>query len=96
MELSRRTGIPSGTSRDGARQRTIGKETARRFRRWTSITGFCCSGRMVADFSVTDLAQACPMVSQDMIRHLLAKLRKEGKVEPVSMGRFARWRKLTR
>jgi Fic family protein len=50
---------------------------------------------MVADFSVADLARACPMVSLDMIRHLLAKLRKEGKVEPVSMGRFAKWRKLT-
>jgi hypothetical protein len=35
------------------------------------------------------------MVSQDMIRLVLTKLRKEGKVEPVSMGRFAKWRKLT-
>lgn len=50
---------------------------------------------MIADFSVADLERACPMVSQDMIRHLLAKLRKEGKVEPVRMGRFAMWRKLT-
>ena len=50
---------------------------------------------MIADFSVADLARACPMVSQDMIRLLLSKLRKEGKVEPVRMGRFATWRKLT-
>lgn len=50
---------------------------------------------MIADFSVADLSRACPMVSQDMIRLLLTKLRKEGKVEPVRMGRFASWRKLT-
>lgn len=51
---------------------------------------------MIADFSISDLERACPMVSRDMIRHLLTKLRKEGKVEPISMGRFAKWRKLTR
>ena len=51
---------------------------------------------MVANFTVADLVRACPMVSQDMIRHILSKLRKEGKIEPVSLGRFAKWRKTTR
>jgi len=50
---------------------------------------------MIADFSVSDLERACPMVSLDMIRHLLAKLRKEEKIELVRMGKFAKWRKLT-
>lgn len=50
---------------------------------------------MIADFSVSDLERACPMVSLDMICHLLAKLRKEEKIELVQMGKFAKWRKLT-
>lgn len=50
---------------------------------------------MIADFSISDLERTCPMISRDMIRHLLAKLRKEGKVELVKMGKFAKWRKLT-
>jgi Fic family protein len=51
---------------------------------------------MIADFSVSDLERSCPMVSQDMIRHVLATLRKAGKIEAVRMGKYAQWRKLTR
>lgn len=48
----------------------------------------------IADFSVSDLSRACPMVSIDMIRHILGNLRKEGKIEPVSKGKYAKWRKV--
>ncbi len=51
---------------------------------------------MIADFSVGDLERSCPTVSQDMIRHVLATLRKAGKVEAIRMGKYAQWRKLTR
>lgn len=50
----------------------------------------------LTDFSVADIERSCPMVGKDMIRHILAKLKKEGKVEPVTRGKFARWRKLNR
>ena len=36
---------------------------------------------------------AVPNVSRDWIRALLQKLRKEGKVEALGKGRYARWRK---
>jgi predicted transcriptional regulator of viral defense system len=40
------------------------------------------------------LENACPTVSRDWIRALLQKLRKEGKVEALGKGRYARWRKV--
>jgi len=33
--------------------------------------------------------------TNNTLKKVHSKLRKEGKVEPVSMGRFAKWRKLT-
>jgi len=49
---------------------------------------------IVGDFSVSDLEKACPDVSIDMIRHVLKKLKKEGKISSLGQGRFARWRKI--
>jgi len=48
----------------------------------------------IADFALSDLENACPTVSRDWIRALLQKLRKEGKVEALGKGRYARWRKV--
>jgi Fic family protein len=50
-------------------------------------------GRQSSAFSVADLQAACPGVSVDMIRHLLDRLRKEGRIECLGAGRGARWRK---
>jgi len=47
----------------------------------------------VADFSLTDLEKVCPMVSRDMIRRILADLRKAGRVECLGRGPQALWRK---
>lgn len=48
----------------------------------------------VADFTVSDIKEACPMVSIDMIRHILKQMKEEGQIENISRGRYARWRKL--
>lgn len=50
-------------------------------------------GGFIADFTIQDLERACPMVSRDMIRHVLFALRKEGKVVCVGRGPAAKWRK---
>lgn len=47
----------------------------------------------VADFSLSDLEKACPMVSRDMIRRILADLRTAGNVECLGRGPKAKWRK---
>ena len=47
----------------------------------------------IADFSITDLERACPMVSRDMIRHVLGDLRKSKIIVPIGRGRGAKWRK---
>jgi Fic family protein len=48
----------------------------------------------VADFSLTDIEKACPLVSRDMIRRVLFDLKKEGQVECLGRGPAARWRKM--
>jgi Fic family protein len=48
----------------------------------------------IGDFSISDLAQACPVVSRDMLKHLLFKMRDEGIIEATGKGRYARWRKV--
>ena len=47
----------------------------------------------VGPVRVADLRGACPAVSVDMIRHVLRRLRDEGRVEAVGRGRAAAWRK---
>ena len=46
------------------------------------------------DFSISDIERACPLVGRDMVRHVLNKLRGDGKVVNLSKGRYARWRKI--
>ncbi len=48
----------------------------------------------VGDFTLSDLESACPNVSRDWIRTILQRQRREGKIEPIGKGRFARWRKI--
>lgn len=48
----------------------------------------------IADFSLSDLEKACPMVSRDMIRHVLFDLKKSNFVECLGRGRSAKWRKI--
>ncbi len=45
-------------------------------------------------FSVAEIKNQCPDVSVDLIRKALKSLQAEGKVECISSGRSARWRKL--
>lgn len=42
-------------------------------------------------FAISELEMDCPGVSRDMIRHVLRRLRDEGKVEVRGRGRGARW-----
>ncbi|MEW6110440.1 MAG: Fic family protein [Nitrospirota bacterium] len=48
----------------------------------------------IGDFGISDLEKACPTVSRDMLRHILFKLRDQGRVQPIGKGRSARWRKI--
>jgi hypothetical protein len=49
---------------------------------------------MTGEFSVSDLLDACPGVSIDLIRRTLKKIRGEGRVECLGMGRNAKWRRM--
>jgi len=48
----------------------------------------------ITDFSLSDIEKVCPIVGHDTIRKSLAKLRSEGKIEPLNKGRYAKWRKI--
>jgi Fic family protein len=50
--------------------------------------------RQSDEFSVSDLQRECPGVSLDMIRHLLDRQRKEGRIKCLGTGRNARWQNL--
>ncbi len=50
--------------------------------------------RQVGSFRVSDLQIECPGVSLDLIRLLLNRLSKEGRVKALGTGRSARWEKI--
>lgn len=50
-------------------------------------------GRMQGQFRVRDIQDACPGVSLDTIRRVLARLREEERVECLGRGAWATWRK---
>ena len=43
-------------------------------------------------FSVSQIKESCPEAGIDLIRMLLKSLHKAGKIEPLSRGRYAKWR----
>jgi Fic family protein len=47
--------------------------------------------RRLRPFSISEIENDCPGVSRDMIRHVLRRLRDEGKVQVRGHGRGARW-----
>jgi Fic family protein len=51
--------------------------------------------RQIGAFRVADLQAECPGVGVDLIRQLLARLRKEKKIRSLGTGRGARWEKTT-
>ena len=51
-------------------------------------------GRQISSFRVADLQAQCPGVGLDLIRQILSRLQKEGKVKALGTGRSARWEKL--
>ena len=46
------------------------------------------------EFAISDLEKACPGVSRDMIRNVMNRLRKEGRLKILGRGRDAKWAKL--
>ena len=48
----------------------------------------------IGDFSISELHQRCPSVGWDMLRHVLRSERDAGRVQAMSRGRGARWRKI--
>lgn len=49
---------------------------------------------MPSEFGISDLERACPTVGRDMIRVILNRLRKEGRLRMIQAGRKAKWRKV--
>jgi len=49
--------------------------------------------KAIGEFSVSDIQNQCPDVSMDMIRRVLKKLRAEKRVECLTRGQNAKWRK---
>lgn len=43
-------------------------------------------------FAISDIEEACPGVSRDMVRHVLRTMKDEGLIAPEGKGRAARWR----
>lgn len=52
--------------------------------------------RRVRPFAISDIENDCPGVSRDMVRHVLRRLRDEGKVQVRGRGRGARWEVIER
>lgn len=48
----------------------------------------------IGNFTIGDIVKACPLVSRDMIRHVFKQLREKNKIEAISKGRYAKWRKI--
>lgn len=48
----------------------------------------------IGDFTISELSDLCPHVSRDTVRNVLDEMRREGVVECLGTGRFARWRKI--
>ena len=49
---------------------------------------------VMSPFGIADVERLCPSVSRDMIRVVMNRWRKEGRLEIVSRGRDARWRRV--
>ena len=47
--------------------------------------------RRVSPFAISDIEADCPGVSRDMVRHVLRRLRDEGRIERRGAGRGAKW-----
>ena len=48
----------------------------------------------IGNFTIGDIEKACPLVSRDMIRYVLKQLHAKNKIEAISKGRYAKWRKI--
>ena len=44
-------------------------------------------------FAISDIEEACPGVSRDMVRHVLRTMKDEGLITPEGKGRAAKWRR---
>jgi len=45
-------------------------------------------------FTISDIENACPLVSRDLIRNVLNNLKAEGIISNISKGRYAKWEKV--
>jgi len=50
---------------------------------------------MIGPFGIADVERACPNVSRDMIRSVMNRWKKEGKLAVIKRGRDARWEKVS-
>lgn len=52
--------------------------------------------RLDQPFSASDLQDACPDAKIDLIRKVLKDMRKAGEIEPMGLGRYAKWRRTSK
>jgi len=45
-------------------------------------------------FTISNVEDTCPLVGRDMIRKVMNKMRSNGKIENISKGKYAKWRKI--
>jgi Fic family protein len=50
-------------------------------------------GSLVGQFGLSDVERTCPGVSRDMVRRVLQKMQRDGKIECLGKGRTAKWRR---
>lgn len=48
------------------------------------------------DFSISEIEEACPGISRDMVRLILRTMKAEGLIAPTGKGRGARWQQIVR
>lgn len=48
----------------------------------------------IGNFTMSDIEKACPDVSHDLIKKVLKQLRDSDKLEAISKGRYAKWRRI--
>ena len=73
------------------RKRRIGQLKSPRGEKTAAV--LAAVDRQVSTFRVADLRAGCPGVGVDLIRQLLARLQKEGKVKSLGTGRGAKCEK---
>ena len=59
--------------------------------RGTRATGYVPKSSNGSSFSISEIEEACPGISRDMVRVVLRAMKAEGLITPTGKGRAAKW-----